>query len=70
MNCLIPMLLAGIEFADLISSGTGFDCSKYVGSPLCVQVVAPRLEERRLVEIMGVIDEAVHRETERLSAKL
>jgi amidase len=64
------MLLARIEFADLISSGTGFDRGKYVGSPLCVQVVAPRLEERRLVEIMGVVDEAVHRETEHLSAKL
>lgn len=33
----------------------------YAGSVLSVQVVAPRLQERRLVEAMAVIDEALRR---------
>lgn len=34
----------------------------YLGTPLCVQVVAPRMQEKRLVEAMKVIDEAVKAE--------
>lgn len=33
--------------------------STYVGTPLCVQVVAPTLQERRLVRAMGAVDAAV-----------
>ena len=40
-------------------TGTGFDREVYVGTPLCVQVVAPRLEEERLVAAMRAVDEAV-----------
>ncbi|KAF2442990.1 acetamidase [Karstenula rhodostoma CBS 690.94] len=32
------------------------DRSVYIGTPLCVQVVAPKLEERRLVDAMVAID--------------
>ncbi|MCJ1227763.1 hypothetical protein MMC12_004422 [Toensbergia leucococca] len=35
------------------------DRRDYLGSPLAVQVVAPRLQERRLWDVMGVIEEAV-----------
>ncbi|KAF2740838.1 amidase [Polyplosphaeria fusca] len=35
------------------------DREVYVGTPLCVQVVAPKLAERALVEAMGVVDAAV-----------
>jgi amidase len=38
------------------------DKDVYLGTPLCVQVVAPRLQEKRLVEAMKVIDEAVKAE--------
>lgn len=43
-----------------MNSGTDVHRSVYIGTPLCVQVVAPKLEERRLCEVMGAIDEAVH----------
>ena len=33
----------------------------YAGSVLSVQVVAPKLQERRLVEAMAVVDEALKR---------
>ncbi|OAG01494.1 acetamidase [Paraphaeosphaeria sporulosa] len=35
------------------------DRSVYIGTPLCVQVVAPKLEERRLCEAMVAIDSAL-----------
>ncbi|KAK5163491.1 uncharacterized protein LTR77_010673 [Saxophila tyrrhenica] len=38
---------------------TGFDRKTYLGSALSIQVVAPRLQERRLVEGMGLLDEAL-----------
>jgi len=38
---------------------TKVDRSVYLGTPLCVQVVAPKLMEERLVQAMGVVDEAV-----------
>ncbi|KAF2162169.1 hypothetical protein M409DRAFT_69376 [Zasmidium cellare ATCC 36951] len=38
---------------------TKVDKNVYLGSPLSVQVVTPRLTERRLVEAMGVIDAAL-----------
>lgn len=38
---------------------TNVDKNVYLGTPLCVQVVAPRMQEKRLVEAMTVIDEAV-----------
>jgi amidase len=40
-------------------SGTNFDRSVYVGTPLCVQVVAPKLEEEKLVQAMQVVDDAI-----------
>jgi amidase len=43
----------------LIETGTKVDRSIYVGTPLCVQVVAPRLQERKLVEAMAAIDDAL-----------
>jgi amidase len=41
---------------------TGVDKGIYLDSPLCIQVVAPRLQERHLVEAMAVIDEALTRQ--------
>lgn len=32
----------------------------YLGTPMCVQVVVPRLEDQRLVKIMKIVDAAVH----------
>lgn len=39
--------------------GTGFDRSVYLHTPLCVQVVAPKLEEEKLVLAMATIDDAL-----------
>ncbi|TID18002.1 hypothetical protein E6O75_ATG10647 [Venturia nashicola] len=41
---------------------TSVDKNVYLGTPLCVQVVAPRLQEKRLVEAMKVVDEAIKAE--------
>lgn len=49
--------------------GTGFDRDVYVGTPLSVQVVAPKLEERKLCEVMSAIDEALRADT-KVSSKL
>ncbi|KIW04821.1 uncharacterized protein PV09_04005 [Verruconis gallopava] len=38
---------------------TKVDKEEYLGTPLCVQVVAPTLQERRLVSAMQIIDEAL-----------
>lgn len=38
---------------------TKVDRSVYLGTPLCVQVVAPKLMEEKLVRAMGVVEEAV-----------
>ena len=38
---------------------TGFDRKVYLGSMLTIQIVTPRLEERKLVEGMAVIDEVL-----------
>ncbi|EMD94628.1 hypothetical protein COCC4DRAFT_147870 [Bipolaris maydis ATCC 48331] len=38
---------------------TNFDRSIYLGTPLCVQVVAPRLQDERLLHAMAAIDEAI-----------
>ncbi|KAI9726355.1 MAG: hypothetical protein M1828_001629 [Chrysothrix sp. TS-e1954] len=40
----------------------GADRSVYLGSPLCVQVVAPRLQEKRLCDAMRAVAEAVGRD--------
>jgi amidase len=48
---------------------TKVDRSVYVGTPLCVQVVAPRLQERRLVNAMTIVDGALKAEIERLDSK-
>ncbi|KAL1800105.1 hypothetical protein ACET3X_000447 [Alternaria dauci] len=48
---------------------TDFDRSIYLGTPLCVQVVAPRLQEEKLVQAMSTIDDALKGST-RLDAKL
>lgn len=37
------------------------DRSVYLGSPLCVQVVVPRLQDGRLLEAMAVVDKAISR---------
>ncbi|KAH6644858.1 acetamidase [Boeremia exigua] len=39
--------------------GNEVDREVYVGSPLCVQVVAPRLQDERLVHAMSAIDAAL-----------
>lgn len=39
--------------------GTDFDRAVYIGTPLCVQVIAPRLQEERLVRAMMATDDAV-----------
>lgn len=36
-----------------------FDKSVYLDTPLCIQVVAPKLQEKRLFEAMKVINEAL-----------
>jgi amidase len=41
----------------------------YVGTPLCVQVVAPKLQEETLVQAMSLIDDAL-RGRGHVSAKL
>jgi len=38
------------------------DRKVYLGTPLSVQVVTPRLEDQKLIEAMRIIDTAVHRE--------
>jgi amidase len=38
---------------------TNVDKSVYLNTPLCIQVVAPRLQERSLVNAMKIIDEAL-----------
>ncbi|KAF2431484.1 amidase [Tothia fuscella] len=48
---------------------TEVDRSVYVGTPLCVQVVAPRLQERRLVNAMSVIDDALKAEFGHLATR-
>jgi Asp-tRNA(Asn)/Glu-tRNA(Gln) amidotransferase A subunit family amidase len=39
--------------------GTNFDRSVYIGTPLCVQVIAPKLEEKKLCEVITAIDAAI-----------
>ncbi|KAI4655433.1 hypothetical protein J4E93_000145 [Alternaria ventricosa] len=48
---------------------TNADRSVYLGTPLCVQVVAPRLQEEKLVQAMCAIDDAL-KGSNTLSAKL
>ncbi|KAF2683550.1 amidase [Lentithecium fluviatile CBS 122367] len=49
---------------------TQVDRSIYIGTPLSVQVVAPKLQERRLCEVMSAIDDALKRGSASPSAKL
>jgi amidase len=42
-----------------ITIGTNFDRSVYLDTPLCVQVVAPKLQEEKLVAAMSAIDNAL-----------
>ena len=44
------------------------DRKVYLGTPLCVQVVTPRLHDRRLGHAMAIVDRAVHQQAP--SAKL
>ena len=39
--------------------GMGMDRKRYLGSPLCVQVVGPRLQEKRVWDVSRVLEEAV-----------
>ncbi|PVI00155.1 acetamidase [Periconia macrospinosa] len=41
---------------------TNFNRKVYMDSPLCIQVVAPRLQEEKLVHIMSVVDSILHRD--------
>ena len=43
----------------LTKTGNDVDREVYVGSPLCVQVVAPRLHDVELVQAMSAIDAAL-----------
>jgi amidase len=42
-----------------MSTGTNIDRSVYLGTPLCVQVVAPKLQEEKLVAAMSAINNAL-----------
>ena len=46
------------------------DRKVYLGTPLCVQVVAPRLQEKRLYRAMVAVDEAVRPKVKLSSSKL
>ncbi len=46
------------------------DREAYLGSPLCVQVVGPRLQERRVWDVCGVVEEAVRGMGKGMGAKL
>jgi Asp-tRNA(Asn)/Glu-tRNA(Gln) amidotransferase A subunit family amidase len=50
-------------------TGTGLDRSIYLGTPLCVQVVAPKLQEEKLVAAMTAIDSAL-KTRDQVAAKL
>jgi Asp-tRNA(Asn)/Glu-tRNA(Gln) amidotransferase A subunit family amidase len=41
---------------------TNVNKDDYIGTPLCVQVVAPKMQERTLVNAMSIIDEALKAE--------
>jgi amidase len=41
------------------TTGTNFDRSVYLDTPLCVQVVAPKLQEEKLVAAMATIEDAL-----------
>lgn len=45
------------------------DRNIYLGTPLCVQVVAPRLQEKRLYQAMEAVDIAMHK-SEKTQSKL
>ena len=51
-------------------TGTNVDRSVYINTPLCVQVVAPKLEEKKLCEVMAAIDEAIRGKDRSLRARL
>jgi amidase len=51
------------------TTGTNIDRSVYLGTPLCVQVVAPRLQEEKLVQAMSAIDDAL-KGSNKITAKL
>lgn len=53
----------------VLKTGTNFDRSVYLNTPLCVQVVAPKLEEEKLVQAMSAIDAAL-KGNERAGSKL
>jgi Asp-tRNA(Asn)/Glu-tRNA(Gln) amidotransferase A subunit family amidase len=48
---------------------TNVDREDYIGTPLSIQVVAPKLQERRLVNAMSIIDEAVKLHLQREGGK-
>jgi amidase len=48
---------------------TNVDKSVYLDTPLCVQVVAPKLQERRLLNAMTIIDDALKAEIGRFDSK-
>jgi len=58
------------QASGLIAIGTNIDRSVYLNTPLCVQVVAPKLEEEKLCLAMRVIDDALNKISGKVSAKL
>lgn len=54
----------------LTPPGTDTDRAVYLNTPLCIQVVAPKLEEEKLVQAMKVIDDALKGANAKLGAKL
>lgn len=52
----------------MVGDTSSIDRNLYLSSPLSIQVVAPRLQERRLYDAMQVVDDAVH--GRQVSAKL
>lgn len=67
----LPVVIPNVklERLGLTIQGTDFDRTVYIGSPLCIQVVAPKLQEETLVQAMSAIDAALKAE-QPLSAKL
>jgi amidase len=59
-----------LEQLQLTPSGSNTDRSIYLNTPLCIQVVAPKLEEEKLVQAMKLIDGALKGTTGKVAAKL
>lgn len=54
----VPLVLKETFHADVFATGQG-DRSVYMNSPLCVQVITPKLHDYELCQAMEVIDGAL-----------